>query len=169
MNWYSIFYLFSVADGLKTFFVVAIVIFTITSFASTIFYLINSEEKDYKSDEADAKRYQAMSRKWMWWSLPFACLFWILYIMIPDRKDMVMIIAGGAVGEFVLSDPNARQLPADVTRFLRKEILDATADLSDEAKQAMGIKPSAIDSAAQELKKLSKEQLEKMLLEKIKD
>jgi heme/copper-type cytochrome/quinol oxidase subunit 2 len=152
MNWYRLFYLFSIAENLRTFLVVIVTIFTIVTVISAISYFWNHEE-----DESDS---QAMARKWVWWSTPFTILFWIFFIFMPTKKDLVIIIAGGAVGEFIAKDSNAQQLPADITRFLRGEILKATADMSNEAKEAVGI-----ENEAEKLKKLSRDELEKMLLE----
>jgi hypothetical protein len=73
---------------------------------------------------------------------------------------MIIIIAGGAVGQFVTTDSSARELPADITRFLRGEILKATSELTDEARQSVGI-----DTEAEKIKKMSREELEKLLLE----
>ena len=78
----------------------------------------------------------------------------------PNRQDMLLIIAGGSVGEFVTSDENAKEIPSDVARFLRKEILEATADMNDPeaVKEALGLE-AEVDT----LKDMSKEELIKLI------
>jgi hypothetical protein len=154
MNFYKLFYLFTVADGLRTFFTVMVIIFTLICVVATIAYFCCAEEGKEEG--------QSMSRRWMWWCYPFGIVFWMLLILTPSKRDLVLIIAGGAVGEFVMNDKNAQELPADITRFLRTEILTATKDLTDDVKESIGV-----ESEADKLKKMSKEQLEKMLLEQM--
>jgi hypothetical protein len=157
MNFYKLFYLFTVADGLRIFFTVMVIIFTLISVIATVAYFVNADK-----DQRNADDNQAMARKWMWWCYPFAIVFWSLFILTPSKKDLVLIIAGGAVGEFVMNDENAQKLPADITRFLRTEILTATKELTDDVKESIGV-----ESEADKLKKMSKEQLEQMLLEQM--
>ena len=47
-----------------------------------------------------------------------------------QQKDMVLIVAGGVVGEFITHDENAKKLPSEVFQYLRKEIIEATVTRS---------------------------------------
>lgn len=140
MNYTKLFYWLTVADNAKAFFIVFIIIFTIVSFISVIAYFINGGEKDYDS--------QKMSRKWVWYSVPFMILFWSLYIFTPDKKDALLIVAGGQTMNFLTTDSTAKQVPHEVLNFvvaeLRSMASEAKVDIDvntqksrilDEAKQ----------------------------------
>lgn len=150
MNWYSIFYWLTVADNAKAFFVVFIIIFTAISVISTICYIANSMDHDPDN--------QKMSRKWMWWSIPFMAIFWSLYIFTPSKEDSLVIICGGAVGEFVTNDTSSAQIPADLTRYLHLSFQKEISDLDAETKQDLGISTPK-DDLTVKLQDLTKEQI----------
>jgi di/tricarboxylate transporter len=83
---------------------------------------------------------RTVCRKWMLRTLILAPMLWMLWAFIPNRQDLLLIIAGGAVGNFVTTDENAKEIPADITKFLRKEILEATVNSDDYIKETLGIK-----------------------------
>lgn len=152
MNWYLIFYLFSLSDKISQTTLILSIVLSILCGISLIVWFINY------TDNEEAPVFTKMA----YITLPALVLSWILWAGIPNRRDMLLIIAGGAVGEFITTDANARELPSDITKFLRKEILDATISGGDEAlKSALGLKTKA-DS----LKELSKEQLIELLNKK---
>jgi len=166
MNWYLIFYLFSIVDNLSTFFgwmcVLTTIIFAV-SFLIFVCYKFSANTKTTydgtitSKDETDEdKENLRIMRKWLWYSTPMFIFFWLAYIATPAKKDMLLIIAGGAVGEFVTTDANAKALPADITKFLRAEILKATADLNME-----------LDPNLEKIKSMSREELEKLAIEKL--
>lgn len=167
MNWYTLFYLFSILEKLTLGFqwgaglcTVAFVIFTI------LYYVFRYDLNNYDENGGTWKAARKTLDMIKWpriTVLTLGIVFWIAIIFTPNRKDMIIIIAGGAVGQFVTTDSSAKQLPADITRFLRGEILKATSELTDEAKQSIGI-----DTELEKIKKMSREELEKMLIEKSK-
>lgn len=153
MNWYFIFYLFSLADKISSVSGSLAVITTILLFITLFIGLFGS---DGSWDSSDWKIW----RKFLFIFTPFAFFFASIYMLVPDRKDMLLIIAGGSVGEFVTSDENAKEIPSDVARFLRKEILEATAEMDDPqaVKEALGLE-AEVDT----LKEKSKEELIKII------
>ena len=159
MNWYTLFYLFSILDKLSNAFMTGAVLCTIAFVVLTITWFVNKDRLT-NHNRTDGEHWLNVIRWPLRTSIVLGILFWLLIIFTPTRKDMIIIIAGGAVGEFVTSDSSAQKLPADITRFLRGEILKATAELSDEAKQSIGI-----DVEAEKIKKLSREELEKLVNE----
>lgn len=167
MNWYTLFYLFSILEKLTIFFAWGAGIFTIGSIFLLIIYFVNKDR--INSNALNTNTYQIglkwlKSLRWIQFSsIFFMIFFWILIIIIPTRRDMLIIIAGGAVGEFISTDQNARQLPADITKFLRGEILKATTDLSVDIRHELGT-----ETELDKIKKLSREELEKLMIEKIK-
>lgn len=158
MNWYKIFYLFSIADKIGTVFGWLTIIFGIWLFINLILLIPSDDSKDKWKPE-DWKIW----RKSFYSSLfPFLIAI-ILWTFIPNKKQMVIIIAGGAVGEYILNDENAKEIPSDIFRLLRKEILEATDDIDNlEVKALVGDK---IKTEKEKLMEKSKEELVKMLEE----
>ncbi len=148
MNWYEIFYWLTVAENVKTFFCAMIWIFTIVSVVATIAYFGNTDDKDN----------QRMSRKWMWWSFPFAIVFWSLFIFTPNRKDALLIIAGGGTMEFLTNDSTAKQIPHELSNFVISEL----KNMATEAKVELNIN-SQKDKIIQEAKGLTTEELLKKM------
>ena len=148
MNWYKLFYWLTVADNAKTMFITFTAIFTCIAVIATIAYFLNHDEDDN----------QRMSRKWMWWSYPFMILFWSLFLLTPDRKDALLIIAGGGTMEFLTTDSTAKQIPHELSNFVVTELRNMGA----EAKVEFGIQNQK-EKILDEAKKMTSEQLlEKM-------
>ena len=126
MNYTNLFYWLVVADNAKTMFTVIMVIFTAVAVIATIAYFVCAEDGSEKP--------QTMARKWMWWSYPFAILFWSLWVFTPSKKDALLIVAGGQTLNFLANDKSAKQIPAELSGFLLTEIKnlakDAAVDLN---------------------------------------
>lgn len=153
-NWYKIFYWLTVADNAKAMFITFIVIFTLISVITTICFIVGREDDMAAENDSLAER----SKKWMWWSYPFMILFWTLYVFTPSKSDTLLIIAGGAVGNFVTSDSASKAIPSDITNFLHTKLQVEIAGANDEVKRSLGVqspKEKLIDKA----KELTKEQL----------
>lgn len=153
MNWYKLFYWLTVADNAKTMFIVFTVIFTLIAVITTIAYFSNTGSA-YNPQTNDEKDNQRMSRKWMWWSYPFMILFWSLFVFTPDRKDALLIIAGGGTMEFLTTDSTAKQIPHELSNFVVTEL----KNMGEEAKvelQVMSQKDKILDEA----KKMTSDQL----------
>lgn len=152
MDWYKIFYLFSLADKIScTMYFLALISSGIVILGLLGYIIGSTEEVSRKTGLPISK---ALMRKF--WIPAIVC--WFLWAFIPDRQDMTLIVAGGSVGQFIVRDDNAKELPADITRFLRSEILDATANLSSSVKKDLGIK-----TRRDSLMDMGKDQLIKML------
>lgn len=153
MNWYKIFYLFSLADKINcTFFVLALI--------CSIIFLITLFTTIATVDGMWTKEVWATWRKWAWRSAIFSLIAWSLWAFIPNKKDMVLIIAGGAVGEFITTDSSARQLPSDITNFLHTAIQNEIGDMKlDQAvKQELGIETPK-EKFVSKLQDMTKEQI----------
>lgn len=125
MSWYSIFYWITVADGVKEFFDTFSNIFTFLSIATCVIVIISffvsrddSDEETQKSGEAWLK----WSRKLFIWFTTFMLITWAGYVFCPNKRDALIIVAGGAVGEFITSDSAARTIPSEVMVLLRDKI-----------------------------------------------
>jgi hypothetical protein len=130
MNWYQIFYWVTVADGVSTFCLTVSIIFTVAACISAIGLFASSynasdqlqvygpEDKDYKS--------------WFFWTKTWrrtftltvipAVLLGLMTVLIPTKKDALIIIAGGTVGNFITSDSSSKAIPAEAMVLLREKI-----------------------------------------------
>jgi hypothetical protein len=144
MNWYKLFYWLTVADNAKAMFITFTVIFTLISLISTIAYLSSADDEDS----------QKMSRKWMWWSYPFMILFWSLFIFTPNKKDALLIVAGGGTMEFLTTDSTAKQIPHELSSFVVTQL----KNMGEEAKVELGIQ-SQKDKILDEAKSMTTQQL----------
>jgi hypothetical protein len=146
MNWYLLFYLYSIAEDINTTFGVITGVSLGCSAMLCMGFVFDAYEYNVSLTGAAAK-------KIIKWLATTAIVCGLLVMFIPSKKDLLLIVAGGAVGEFITTNPDARQLPADVTKFLRAEILSATAELSP-----------AYQAERDKLANASKEDLVEMLL-----
>jgi hypothetical protein len=135
MNWYSIFYWVTVADGVKMFFNTFAIIFTVAFIVCTIGYFISANyvsENQGGSYETDRKEWDVWRRAWkrMWTACMISMpLLWAGFVFCPSKKDAVVIIAGGAVGNFITSDSSARQIPSELTLLVREKMRSEIKDL----------------------------------------
>jgi hypothetical protein len=151
MNWYKLFYWLTVADNAKSMFITFTVIFTLISGVATIAYFANMDDVDE----------QKMSRKWMWWSYPFMVFFWSLYIFTPNKKDALLIVAGGGTMEFLTTDSTVKQIPHELSSFVVTQL----KSMGEEAKVELGIQ-SQKDKILDEAKSMTTQQLlDKMKLD----
>lgn len=127
MDYTSLFYWLMVANSAKTLFWVFGVIFIVISLIATIGYLTHTHTEGIGQTEYD-KKYQALSRKWMWWSYPFMILFCLLIALIPDRRDSLLIIAGGGTLNYLSNNPKAKEVPDVVFDFITSELKSMAAD-----------------------------------------
>ncbi len=154
MNWYSIFYWLTVANNARAFFITFVVIFTLVFVIAMIISFISLSEGDDSTHKA--------SKPWIWYSTPFMIVFWALTVFTPNKSDTLLIIAGGAVGNFITSDSSSRAIPADISSFLHIKLQEEIASSTDELKKTLGAqtpKEKFIDKA----KDLTKEEIIELL------
>lgn len=145
MNWYKLFYWMTVADNARSFFVVFAAIFTTIAVIVTLWHLVDDDNREDSS-------------KWIFWSYPFMILFWSLLIFTPNKRDTLLIVAGGGTMNFLTSDSTAKQIPHELSNFVVTEL----KNMGVEAKVDLGI-ASQKDRILDEAKKMTTEQLlEKM-------
>ncbi len=86
----------------------------------------------------------------------------IAWMLIPSKKEMIVIIAGGAIGNFVTTDSSSKAIPAELTKYVRNYLVKESAELDIETKKELGLatpKETLIDK----IKDLSKEEIIKQL------
>lgn len=153
MNWYRVFWYFTVADNLKLvcgwLAIVAIAFFIVF----VVVRLMNA------SDAGD--RFFDMSRAakiTLFTSLFLGVFNLFAWALLPSKTDALVIICGGAVGNFVTRDSSAAQIPGDLTKYLHRYMQREISELDLDTKKQLGLdtpKDKLIDQA----KNLTKEQL----------
>lgn len=127
-NWYQIFYWLTVADGVKSTLDVFsnwFLFFSIISGIVMIFLIFLSFDPSIQKVESDEKAVLYWKRIFVRvfsWCFTITFISWTLWAMVPTKKDALIIIAGGAVGNFVTQDSSARKIPAEVMQLLRTKI-----------------------------------------------
>lgn len=162
MNWYWLMYAFVVLERFQGLLIALSVIFGLLFFITTIFRLPRAW-----ADVQDKTPFSYINTVKKWWTISLIgfWMFVLASIFIPTKKDVALILIGGAVGEFVENDDNIKKLPADLFMLLRKEILSEVADLPAEFKNSIEKKLGVtLESEADKLGKLSKDQLIEMYL-----
>lgn len=173
MNWYGIFYWLTVADSVKSFFDTTSNIFTTFTIIAFIALIVVGIGESYTVDDANLKneaeekenptyrswlKFGKMVKRLFYPFLILAILTWAGYVFTPTKKDCLLIVAGGAVGNFMTSDSSAKQLPGDVTKFLHMSLKSEIANLSEDARKELGVE-SPKEKLLDKVKKLSKEEL----------
>jgi hypothetical protein len=122
MDYTKIFYWLTVADSAKTVFLWMLIIFGIIVIISTIFNFVAASENDEKS--------RTLARQWMWRTYPFFLTFLMLHVLIPSKKDSLLIIAGGQTLNFLTTDKSSKQIPAELSGFVLTELKNMAKEAS---------------------------------------
>jgi hypothetical protein len=85
-------------------------------------------------------------------------MFWFLYLFTPSKGDTLLIIAGGAVGNFVTSDSSSKAIPSDITNFIHMKLKAEMINVDDDIKRQLDVQ-SPKEKFMDKVKDLSKEQL----------
>ena len=137
MNYVKLFYWLTVADNLRDFFIVGIILFTISSVVSTMTYFVA-----HVSEKSEDKSIILPSRKWMWWSYPFCMFFWLSYLLTPSQKDSLFIIGGGQALNYLTTDSTAKQLPREFLSFINGQLRLKAAESKIELDELVNDKPT---------------------------
>ena len=166
MNYYYVFYGISVADGIKNVFDTFSNIFTFLTVISLIAYAIVigiTIDPSVKGGEREsALVWRKFIGRTFWFSIVVCIITWLGYVATPTKKDCLLIVAGGAVGNFITTDSSSKQLPSDITQFLHLSLKNEIKELGEEAKKEittqLGIQTPK-DKLIDKVKELSKEQI----------
>lgn len=168
MNYFSVFYWLTVADGVKNVFDTFSNIFTFFTVISLIAYLIivgvsidtkaNNKEAEYK----DTLLWRKLIGRFYWVSQIICIITWLGYVLTPTKKDCLLIVAGGSVGNFITNDSSAKSIPSDITKFLHlslnKEIDDLSKTVQTDVRKELGVQTPK-DKLLDGIGKMTKEQI----------
>lgn len=164
MNYYNIFYWLTVSDGVKRFFDVTSDIFTVITIFSGIVYIILAigmavdTDKTNKDIPSYTKLFKIYTGRLMYPALFLCLITWVGYVATPSKKDCILIVAGGAIGNFLTSDSSAKQIPADAARFLHVSLQNEIKSAGMDLKHDLGIQ-TAKEKFLDKAKNMSKEEL----------
>lgn len=167
--WYKLFYWITVAERVQNFILTMAVCMTIGLAISGIVYWVykvRAIASGYQVEEN--KTYARWARNAFRVFIPLFFVFWFLEIAVPSKSDTVLILAGGAVGQFVTSDSSAKKLPSDITMFLHEKIGELTKEAksdiapSDAQKNLKNLDKLDHDAMMDKLKNLPDSILEKI-------
>lgn len=137
-NWYSIFYWLTVADSIKTNLGIIAIITLIITLISLIGLFLSTNalaqnQVDREQENVEAKEWRVWVKAWRTSFISALIICFItgfLWMFAPTKKDALIIIAGGAVGNFITQDTSARALPSDVMNLLRVKIKEEINEVS---------------------------------------
>jgi len=152
MNWYKVFYWMSIADNVKAVMLTLWIVFGIY-FLIASFVALGAKESSnsYKNWLPGQKKVYFLFTTIFFFSIT-------LWTFTPSKKDMMLIIAGGSVGNFLTTDSSSRALPADLTRYLHLKLNAELDDLGSETKRELGLQTKK-EEFMDKVKEFSKEQL----------
>ena len=144
MNWYSIFYWISVADKVSDILSTIAIITLLTSIVTCIGWFVsasNVSENTSGANETASDYNKSNYLGWLVWlrawkvacviSLIFCFISSIMWAALPTKKDALLIVAGGAVGQFITTDSSAKQIPAEAMTLLRAKIRSEIVELNN--------------------------------------
>ena len=161
MSWYQIFYWLTVANGVRIFFTaiasIAGIYLLFASIAATGAFGESHEKTSWSFWEKTSKKLYVVFLIIFFISLCFS-------IFIPTKKDCMIIIAGGAIGEFVTNDSTARKIPGDLTYLIHMYLKKEVENLGDDEKKILQVKfQTPKEEFMEKIKKASQEQLQEFI------
>lgn len=157
MNWYKIFWYFTIADNLKT-------ICAWLSIVSSVFFVVFVIVRLASIDNTAAKFFELSrpARTTFFISLFLGIGNLFLWSILPSKKDALVIIVGGTVGNFVTTDSSSAKIPADLTRYLHNYMQREISNLDSETKKDLGLETPK-DKFLEKVKQMSKDEVIKLI------
>lgn len=156
MDFYKLFYWLTRADSIRqsfdtfsNWFLFFTIIFTLAYILTFIFSKIQDNTIS-SEDREQAVHWRKHFGKLAAGSFLIMTILWIAWAATPDKKDALIILAGGTVGNFLTKDSSAKHIPSEVMLLLRNKIKE---EISETSLKEVG--SNGIDS----LKNKSKEEL----------
>jgi hypothetical protein len=168
MNWYQVFYWMSVADSVSTILGHVAVWMCVFGVACTIGYFLSSNALAEHAQRGGPENQSTSYNEWLPWHRAWKRGFTITWVtavicliswaFIPSKKQMIVIIAGGAIGNFVTTDSSSRAIPGELTRYVRNYLKNEADDLDVKTKEELGL-ATPKESFLNKAKNMTKEQV----------
>lgn len=150
INWYQVFYWISIADNVK-------LIFAILSIVLGI-YFIGASVAALGMFDTNFSRWENGTKRVFYIFTPMLFLSLILWTFTPSKKNMMLIVAGGSIGNFVSNDSSSKAIPAELTKYVRNFLKKESSDLDYETKVELGVETPK-ENLLNKVKDLTKEQM----------
>lgn len=163
MNWYSVFYWVTVADSVKSVLTVLSIIFGVFSVLAGIGVFVSQYNMGAEASTGSEANETSDFKIWSYWTKTWrrtltlvlipTIIMLLSNVFIPSKKDSLIIIAGGTVGNFITKDTSARQIPAEVMNLLRTKIKSEINEINSAT-----ITDTLANKTADELREIIKQQ-----------
>ena len=161
MNFYKLFYWISVADKLGSLLTWFSISTGIALVITVIGYFVSSGYCSSEIRSGGLDQQSTSYREWDVWrkiwkttliiSIIFFSIFSIANVALPSKNDSLLIVAGGAVGNFIVSDSSSRQIPSELTLLVRQRLKEEIQNVS-----LTGTKDTLISKSKEELMEIIK-------------
>ncbi len=128
MNWYLLFYLMSVSEKLSGVFSVSAIMSSLGVIAFLITWICSMVDAYDDEDKEKLKPLLMWAKRLVLMTFTFG----VLYALIPKKADYLLIIGGGAVGQYVSNSEEIKGLPDDVVKYLKSELHKAQEENKEE-------------------------------------
>jgi hypothetical protein len=91
-------------------------------------------------------------------SLIFGVITSLGWALIPSKRNMMIIIAGGSIGNFISTDSSSKAIPSELTKYVRNFLKKESGDLDYETKKELGVETPK-EKMLNDVKNFTKEQL----------
>lgn len=136
MDYYKLFYFLTTADSIKHTFDIFSNWFMIFSILTAIIYvivfIISKSEGNSQQNVKDLLLWRKYMSRSFWFSFIMMTLLWTAWAFTPTKKDAILILAGGAIGNFITSDSSAKQIPAELTLLVREKLKEEIKEIKSE-------------------------------------
>lgn len=131
MNWYKLFYFVSIADGIREALNTLAIIGCVAGGVLLFILFVGSNMMDDFSakDLALVASTKKTCRRALRWIIPVSIFAFLLSVLIPSKRDGLLILAGGAVGTYIAGDSSIKALPKEATELLREKIREEVKEI----------------------------------------
>lgn len=125
MSWYSTLYWLTRVESLNT----ALGVICVTTLIGSIFGILF-----YLCAAGDNEELNPLLIKFRRIVIPVCIISNILWALVPSRKDLLTIVVGGTVFNYVEKDSSLQQIPYELSSFMKEQIKSWKDELSDKKK-----------------------------------
>ena len=146
MNYTELFYWLTVADNVKLFTGIAAIVFGLY-FIASVAAALGLFEQSWSTWQRSSKVIFTI----------FSLVFFFnsfIWLFTPNKKDALLIVAGGSTMNFLTTDSTAKQLPHELSSYLVTEI----RNMAEETKVELSINDNK-QKILEEAKQLTGEEL----------
>lgn len=125
MSWYSTLYWLTRVESLNT----ALGFICITSLIGSAIGILS-----YLAAAGEDNNLNPLLIKFRRIVIPVCIVSGILWALVPSRKDLLTIVVGGTVFNYVEKDSSLQQIPYELSSFMKEQIKSWKNELSDKKK-----------------------------------